>query len=94
MGAGAALALAQADAVLLSPQLSAITDAARAAGQTMAVIRQNLVWATIYNTVAIPAAAVGWLDPWMTAAGMSISSAVVVLNAWRLRRVPAPARKR
>ncbi len=94
MGAGAALALAQADAVLLSPQLSAITDAARAAGQTMAVIRQNLVWATIYNTVAIPAAAVGLLDPWMTAAGMSISSAVVVLNAWRLRRVPAPARKR
>ena len=94
MGAGAALALAQADAVLLAPHLSAVTDAARAADQTMGVIRQNLVWATIYNTVAIPAAAIGWLDPWMTAAGMSISSAVVVLNAWRLRRVPAAARRR
>ena len=93
MGAGAALALAQADAVLLAPHLSAITDAARAAEQTMAVIRQNLVWATLYNTVAIPAAAIGWLDPWMTAAGMSISSAVVVLNAWRLRRVPAALRR-
>ena len=94
MGAGAALALAQADAVLLSPQLSAVTDAAQAADQTMAVIRQNLAWATVYNAVAIPAAAVGWLNPWMTAVGMSVSSAVVVLNAWRLRRVRHPARVR
>ena len=93
MGAGAALALAQADAVLLAPHLWAIAEAARAADQTMMVVRQNLVWATLYNTLAIPAAAVGWLDPWMTAAGMSISSAVVVLNAWRLRRLPAAARK-
>ena len=93
MGAGAALALAQADAVLLTPHLSAVTEAARAADATMAVIRQNLVWATLYNMLAIPAAAVGWLDPWMTAAGMSISSAVVVLNAWRLRRLPAGVRR-
>lgn len=93
MGAGAALALAQADAVLLGSTLSAITEATRAADQTLAVIRQNLVWATLYNAVAIPAAAIGWLDPWMTAAGMSVSSAVVVLNAWRLRRMPRALRK-
>ncbi len=88
MGAGAALALAQADAVLLAPHLWAVAEAARAADQTMAVVRQNLLWATLYNALAIPAAAIGWLDPWMTAAGMSVSSALVVLNAWRLRRLP------
>jgi Cu2+-exporting ATPase len=90
MGAGTALALAQADAVLLGPHLWAVAEAAKAADLTMAVVRQNLVWATLYNAVAIPAAAIGWLDPWMTAAGMSLSSAVVVLNAWRLRRLPRP----
>ncbi|MES2934111.1 MAG: heavy metal translocating P-type ATPase, partial [Pseudomonadota bacterium] len=96
MGSGAALAQAQADAVLLSgpladtssARISAIADAARTAVQTMTIIRQNLVWATIYNLIAIPAAAVGLLNPWMTGVGMSLSSAVVVLNALRLRRMP------
>ncbi|MES2537079.1 MAG: heavy metal translocating P-type ATPase [Pseudomonadota bacterium] len=86
MGTGAPLAQAQADAVLLSGRLSAVSDAARAATQTMAVIRQNLAWATVYNVVAIPAAAIGLLNPWLTGVGMSVSSAVVVLNALRLRR--------
>jgi Cu2+-exporting ATPase len=86
MGSGAPLAQAQADAVLLSGRLSAVPDADRAAARTMAVIRQNLAWATLYNLVAIPAAAFGMLNPWMSGIGMSLSSAVVVINALRLRR--------
>jgi len=50
------------------------------------VIRQNLAWATLYNVVAIPAAALGWINPWLSGVGMSLSSVVVVLNALRLRR--------
>jgi Cu2+-exporting ATPase len=88
MGGGAALAQTHADTVLLSGQISSVVDAHRAAAQTMAVIRQNLTWATIYNIVAIPAAAVGLLNPWMAGIGMSLSSAVVVINALRLRRIP------
>jgi Cu2+-exporting ATPase len=57
----------------------------------MRVIRQNLAWATLYNAVAIPAAALGYLNPWLSGAGMALSSAVVVLNALRLR---GPARIR
>lgn len=88
MGNGAALAQTHADTVLLSGQLSAIAEANRAAAKTMAVIRQNLAWATLYNAIAIPAAALGWLNPWLSGIGMSLSSAIVVVNALRLRRIP------
>ncbi len=88
MGSGAALAQSHADAVLLNTSLSALLDAARAAADSMRVIRQNLAWATVYNLVAIPAAAFGLLTPWMAGVGMSASSALVVLNALRLQRSP------
>lgn len=86
MGSGAALAQAHADTVLMNGQLGAVADTARAAARTMAVIRQNLAWATLYNLTAIPAAALGYLNPWLSGAGMALSSAVVVLNALRLRK--------
>lgn len=88
MGGGAALAQTHADAVLLSGRLASVAEAACAASQTMSVVRQNLAWATLYNVLAIPAAALGWLNPWMAGIGMSLSSAVVVMNALRLRRIP------
>ncbi|NRR29411.1 cadmium-translocating P-type ATPase [Oxalobacteraceae bacterium] len=88
MGAGAALAQAHADAVLLSGRLGSVADTARTAARTMAVIRQNLAWAMLYNALAIPAAALGLLNPWLSGAGMACSSAVVLLNALRLRRGP------
>lgn len=85
MGEGAALAQAHADAVLLGGRLGAVADSARVARRTMAVIRQNLAWASLYNLLAIPAAALGLLNPWLSGVGMAASSAVVVLNALRLR---------
>lgn len=88
MGSGAALAQTHADTVLLSGRLSSVGEADRAASKTMAVIRQNLAWATLYNAIAIPAAALGWLNPWLSGIGMSLSSAIVVINALRLRRIP------
>jgi Cu2+-exporting ATPase len=87
MGSGAALAQSHADGVLLSASLSSLTDTANAARACMRVIRQNLWWASVYNLVAIPAAAFGLLSPWMSGVGMSASSALVVLNALRLQRV-------
>ena len=50
----------------------------REARRTLAVIRQNLAWAAAYNAVAIPAAAFGFVTPVVAAAGMSLSSLVVV----------------
>jgi Cu2+-exporting ATPase len=50
------------------------------------VIRQNLAWAMLYNLAAIPLAACALLGPWLSGLGMAASSALVVLNALRLRR--------
>jgi P-type Cu2+ transporter len=50
MGSGAALAQSHADAVLIHAQLSLLLDAADAAAACMRVIRQNLAWATLYNS--------------------------------------------
>jgi Cu2+-exporting ATPase len=85
MGGGAALAQLHADAVLMSGRLASLGEASSMATRALAVVRQNLAWATIYNLVAIPAAAMGMVNPWMSGVGMSLSSAVVVLNALRLR---------
>jgi Cu2+-exporting ATPase len=86
LDAGTALARASADAVSLGRKLGTIVIAADIARDTRRIIRQNIVWAIIYNVTAIPLAVAGFLAPWMAALGMSLSSFVVVLNALRLHR--------
>jgi Cu2+-exporting ATPase len=86
MGGGAALAQLSADCVLLSGRLASLGEALDTAARALGVVRQNLAWATVYNALAIPAAAFGLLNPWLCAVGMSLSSALVVINALRLRR--------
>lgn len=85
-GQGAELAQLYADAVLLGGGLQPLAEALDTARRTLAVIRQNLAWVTVYNLAAIPAAAVGLLQPWMAGIGMAAGAALVVLNAMRLRR--------
>jgi Cu2+-exporting ATPase len=86
MGQGAQLAQLHADCVLLGEGLRPLEAALDTAAATLRVIRQNLGWAMLYNVAAIPAAASGLLNPWLSGVGMAASSALVVLNAARLRR--------
>lgn len=86
MGSATDLTQLKADAVLLSGQLSQLTEAVRASRETRRVIHQNLIWAISYNLLALPAAAAGLVPPWLAAIGMSSSSLIVVLNALRLGR--------
>lgn len=86
MAQGAALAQASADLVLVSPALTTIVDGVRVARGTLKIVRQNLLWAALYNLLAIPVAAAGLIPPWLAAIGMSGSSLAVVLNSARLRR--------
>lgn len=86
MGDGTDLAQMSADIVLLSRDLSDIANGVGASVRAMQIIRQNLGWSVVYNGLAIPAAAFGWITPWVAALGMSLSSLLVVLNAMRLLR--------
>lgn len=88
LGSGAPLAQAGADAVLMHDHIATIATAITVARRTRRVMRQNLAWAFAYNVVAIPLAATGHVTAWMAGIGMSASSLLVVLNAWRLLRVP------
>ncbi|MBM3114360.1 heavy metal translocating P-type ATPase [Jeongeupia naejangsanensis] len=88
MGAGADIAHASGDAVLLENRLSRIPEAIAFASRTRRIIRENLLWALLYNVVALPVAMAGWVTPWLASAGMAASSLLVILNALRLARAP------
>jgi P-type Cu2+ transporter len=86
MGAGAALARSQADAILLSNRLSDVADARLLARRTLRVVNQNLAWAVVYNATCVPLALSGHLPAWAAGLGMAASSLMVVLNSMRLAR--------
>ncbi|HDS1738004.1 heavy metal translocating P-type ATPase [Pseudomonas sp. BP8] len=88
MGSATDLAKTSADAVLLSNRLQALAQAFDLARRTRRVILENLLWATLYNGLMLPFAALGWITPVWAAIGMSVSSLIVVLNALRLTRLP------
>jgi Cu2+-exporting ATPase len=86
MGSASDLAKTSADAVLLSNRLGSLVDGLKLAKRTRRIIIENLAWATLYNGLVLPFAALGWITPIWAAVGMSLSSLLVVLNALRLSR--------
>ncbi|MGD8926919.1 MAG: HAD-IC family P-type ATPase, partial [Thioalkalispiraceae bacterium] len=84
MGQGTQIAQASADMILLSNDLGHLVDSIRMSKHMQSIIKQNLGWALLYNVIAVPLAAAGWVAPWMAAIGMSMSSLIVVMNALRL----------
>jgi Cu+-exporting ATPase len=87
MGTGADVAIESASVTLLGGDLSALVRARRLGRATMRNIRQNLFFAFVFNALAVPIAAAGFLNPMIASAAMSASSVLVVGNALRLRRV-------
>ena len=84
MGSATQLAQTNADSVLLSEKLVSLAQVISLSTKVKKTIRQNLWWALGYNGLALPAAAMGWIPPYLAAIGMSLSSLVVVVNALRL----------
>jgi Cu2+-exporting ATPase len=94
VGGGVDLAKVSADLVLMGEGLAPLVSGIKSARLARRIIRQNLGWAVFYNAAAVPLAALGWLQPWMAAIGMSASSLLVVLNAMRLLTGSRPAAAR
>jgi heavy metal translocating P-type ATPase len=97
LGSGTNVAISAADLILLRDDLEIVPGAIMLARGTFQTIRRNLGWAFGYNVAAIPLAALGFLNPLIAAAAMTLSSAFVVFSSLRLRRfgvsstAPSPA---
>ena len=83
---GNALAQARADLIVLSSRLADVSQAFAGARRGMAIVRENLAWAFVYNVAVIPLAALGYVTPAVAAVGMAASSLLVVGNALRAAR--------
>jgi Cu+-exporting ATPase len=92
MATGSDIAMESADITILHGDLRRIAEMIHLSRRTRRVVRQNLFWAFVYNTVGVPVAA-GILYPFfglllspiIASAAMSFSSLSVVLNSLRLR---------
>lgn len=85
LGGGSAAALDAAQIVLLRDDLSLLTEGRKVAALTLRTIKESLFWAFSYNIVAIPLAAMGFLNPMWAALFMAFSDVVVIGNAIRLK---------
>ncbi len=91
LGSGTDVAISAADLILLRDDLMVVPESIKLARGTYRTIRRNLAWAFGYNIAAIPLAALGFLNPLIAAAAMTLSSAFVVWNSLRLRKLDVTA---
>ncbi|WP_010233700.1 heavy metal translocating P-type ATPase [Clostridium arbusti] len=87
IGTGTDVAIETGDVILLRDDLSALPLSIKLSKKTMCKIKQNLLWAFIYNLIGIPIAAMGYLNPVLAAGAMGLSSISVLINSLNLKRL-------
>lgn len=86
MGNGTDIAMETADVTLIHSDLTYVGKMIELSQTTIRKIKQNLFWAFIYNTIGIPFAALGFLNPIVAGGAMAFSSVSVLLNSLSLNR--------
>jgi len=87
IGTGTDVAIETGDIILMNGDLMGVVNTINLSKATIRIIKQNLFWAFIYNTVGIPLAAIGWLNPIFAALAMAFSSVSVISNSLRLKKL-------
>ena len=87
IGSGSDVAKETGGIILLRNDVRDVVAGIRLSRATMRTIKQNLFWSFIYNTVGLPVAALGFLNPMIAAAAMALSSLSVIVNSALLKRV-------
>jgi Cu+-exporting ATPase len=87
IGSGSDVAKETGGIILIKNDVRDVVLAIRLSRATMLKIKQNLFWAFVYNSVGIPVAALGFLNPIIAAAAMALSSLSVIVNSALLKRL-------
>ena len=85
IGSGSDVAKETGGIILVKSDVRDVVVGIRLSRATMRKIKQNLFWAFLYNTVGIPVAALGLLNPIIAAAAMALSSLSVIVNSALLK---------
>ena len=86
IGSGSDVAKETGSIILIKDDVREVVLSIRLSRLTLRKIKQNLFWAFIYNTIGIPVAALGFLNPMIAAAAMALSSLSVIANSAMLKR--------
>jgi Cu+-exporting ATPase len=86
IGSGSDVAKETGGIILVKNDVRDVVASIRLSRATMRKIKQNLFWAFIYNSIGIPIAAFGFLNPIIAAAAMALSSLSVIVNSALLKR--------
>ncbi len=85
LGTGTDLSMESAGVIIVSGELTRISDTIDLSKKIFTTIRQNLWWASIYNLIAIPLATASLLHPAIAEIAMTFSSINVIVNSMRIR---------
>jgi len=85
MGSGADISITASDIVLLDEKPMSIYEAYKISRRTFKAIKENLAISLVYNSLAIPVAVMGFVNPLIAAISMSLSSLLVVANSFRIK---------
>jgi Cu+-exporting ATPase len=91
IGSGSDVAKETGGIILIKSDVRDVVAGIRLSRATLRKIKQNLFWAFIYNSVGIPVAALGLLNPMIAAAAMALSSLSVIANSALLKRLKLEA---